>query len=85
MELILTKEGSIYRAAIIYEESVYKVRVWIIMFGFEAFAVLKTKEFTIVNDCFQDKSNEETGHYGQTLIKYCHHPIKNRTNTVFYF
>ena len=22
----------------------------------------------MVNDCFQDKSNEETGHYGQTLI-----------------
>ena len=37
------------------------------MFEFEAFAVLKTKEFTNVNDCFQDKSNEEIGHYGQTL------------------
>ena len=29
------------------------------MFEFEAFAVLKTKDFTIVNDCFQDKSNDE--------------------------
>ena len=38
------------------------------MFEFEAFAVLKTKEFTTVNDCFQDKSNDEIGHYGLTLI-----------------
>ena len=41
------------------------------MFEFEAFAVLKTKEFTTVNDCFQDKSNDEIGHYGQTLIRVC--------------
>ena len=38
------------------------------MFEFEAFAVLKIKESTIVNDCFQNKNNEEVGHYGQTLI-----------------
>ena len=46
------------------------------MFEFEAFEVLKIKEFTKVNDCFQDtsiysvhrKNNEEVGHYGQTLI-----------------
>jgi hypothetical protein len=37
------------------------------MFGFEACAVLKIKEFTIVNDCFQNKHNEETEHYKQTL------------------
>ncbi len=30
--------------------------------------VLKIKEFTLVNDCFQNKHNEEIGHYGQTLI-----------------
>ena len=48
--------------------SVYKVSVWIIMSEIEAFAVLKTKKFSIVNDCFQDKNNEEIGHYGQTLI-----------------
>ncbi|OFY34063.1 MAG: hypothetical protein A2X01_00700 [Bacteroidetes bacterium GWF2_35_48] len=46
-----------------------------------AFAVLKTKEFTFVNDCFQHKSNRANnrwlfepagamlGHYGQTLFK----------------
>ena len=38
------------------------------MFEFEAFAVLKTKEFTTVNECFQDKSNDEIGNYAQTLI-----------------
>jgi len=38
------------------------------MFECKAFEVLKTKEFTGVNDCFQDKSNEAVGHYGQTLI-----------------
>jgi len=38
------------------------------MFEFEAFEVLKIKEFTKVKDCFQDKSNEEVEHYGQTLI-----------------
>jgi len=29
---------------------------------------LKTKEFTIVNDCFQNEHNEKIGHYRQTLI-----------------
>ena len=38
------------------------------MFEFEACEVLKTKEFTVVNDCFQNKHNEKIGHYGQTLI-----------------
>jgi len=37
------------------------------MFEFEACEVLKTKEFTIVNDCFQNEHNEKIGHYGQTL------------------
>ena len=36
------------------------------MFEFEAFAVLNTKECITINDCFQDKSNDEIGHYGQT-------------------
>ena len=39
------------------------------MFEFEAYEVLKTKEFTVVNDCFQNEYNEKIGHYGQTLIK----------------
>ncbi len=39
------------------------------MFEFEACEVFKTKEFTIVNDCFKDEHNEEIGHYGQGLIK----------------
>jgi len=34
---------------------------------YEAFVVLKIKEFAKVNDCIQDKNNEEVGHYGQTL------------------
>ncbi len=38
------------------------------MFAIEAFAVLKIKEFTIVNDCFQNKNNDDSGHYGQTQI-----------------
>jgi len=38
------------------------------MFEFEACEVLKTKEFTIVNDCFQNEHNEKIGHYRQTLI-----------------
>ena len=38
------------------------------MLEFEACEVLKTKEFTIVNDCFQNEHNEKIGHYGQTLI-----------------
>ena len=29
----------------------------------------ENKEFTFVNDCFQNKKKEEIGHYGQTLIK----------------
>ena len=28
----------------------------------------KNKEFTFVNDCFQNKKKEEIGHYGQALI-----------------
>ena len=39
------------------------------MFEFEAYEVLKTKEFTVVNDCFQNEYNEKIGHYGQTLFK----------------
>ena len=38
------------------------------MFEFEAYEVLKTKEFTVVNDCFQNEYNEKVGHYGQTLF-----------------
>ena len=38
------------------------------MFEFEAFEVLKIKEFAFANDCFQNKNNDEVGHYGQTLI-----------------
>ena len=38
------------------------------MFEFEAYEVLKTKEFTVVNDCFQNEYNEKIGHYGQTLF-----------------
>jgi len=44
------------------------------MLAIEAFEVLKTKEFTMVNDCFQNKNNlpvwqagENSGHYGQAL------------------
>ena len=51
----------------LYLVSVYKFSVWIIMFEIEALAVLKIKEFTIVNDCFQNENNENIGHYGQTL------------------
>ena len=40
------------------------------MFEFEACEVLKTKEFTYVNDCFQNKHNEKIGHYRQTLIRF---------------
>ena len=32
------------------------------MLGLKAYAVLKTKEFTLVNDCFQNKHNAEIGH-----------------------
>lgn len=38
------------------------------MFNIEAFAVLKIKKFTIVNDCFQNKNNDDSEHYVQTLI-----------------
>jgi len=38
------------------------------MFEFEAYEVLKTKEFTVVNDCFQNEYNEKIGHYGQKLF-----------------
>ena len=34
----------------------------------ETDAVLKIKEFTIVNDCFQYKSNEEIGVFWHALI-----------------
>ena len=40
------------------------------MFEFEAYEVLKTKEFTIVNDCFQNEHNEKIGHYRQTLNNF---------------
>ena len=33
------------------------------MLEFEAFVVLKIKEFTFVNDCFQNKNNEEIKYY----------------------
>jgi len=46
--------------------SVYKVSCLIRMLEFEACEVLKIKEFTFVNDCFQNERNEEIGHYGQT-------------------
>ena len=39
------------------------------MFEFEACEVFKTKEFTIVNDCFKNEHNEEIGHSGQALIR----------------
>jgi hypothetical protein len=39
------------------------------MFSFEACEVLKIKEFTLVNDCFQNKHNEENERFGQTLKK----------------
>jgi len=38
------------------------------MFEFEACVVLKIKEFADVNDCFQNKRNEEIGHYRQALF-----------------
>ena len=41
------------------------------MFEFEAYEVLKIKEFTVVNDCFQNEHNEKIGHYRQTLISVC--------------
>jgi len=44
------------------------------MFEFEAFAVLEIKEFAFANDCFQNKNNDEFGHYGQTLVKLLFHP-----------
>ncbi len=40
------------------------------MFEFKACVVLKIKEFTFVNNCFQNKHNAEIGHYGQTLISF---------------
>lgn len=48
--------------------SVHKVSDWFRMFEFEACDVFKTKKFTLVNDCFKDKHNEEIGHYGQAQI-----------------
>ena len=41
---------------------------WNIKFDDKACEVLKIKEFTFVNDCFQNKYNEKIGHYRQTLI-----------------
>jgi len=38
------------------------------MFKSKACEVLKVKEFTKVNDCFQHERNEAIGHYRQTLI-----------------
>jgi hypothetical protein len=39
------------------------------MFSIEAFDVLKTKEFTMVIDCLQNRNNlpagENSGYYGQ--------------------
>ncbi len=46
---------------------VRNVSVCSVMFEFKACAVLKIKEFTFVNDCFQNKHNAEIGHYRQTL------------------
>jgi len=40
---------------------------WNIKFDDKACEVLKTKEFTVVNDCFQNEHNEKIGHYRQTL------------------
>ena len=42
------------------------------MFEFKACVVLKIKEFTQVNDCFQNKHNAEIGHYRRTLNSYQH-------------
>jgi len=33
------------------------------------FRSFENKEFTFVNDCFQNKKKEEIGHYGWTLFK----------------
>ena len=41
---------------------------WNIKFDDKACEVLKIKEFTVVNDCFQNEHNEKIGHYRQTLI-----------------
>ncbi len=40
------------------------------MFKFEACEVLKIKEFAFANDCFQNKHNEEIGHYGVLFIMF---------------
>ena len=37
------------------------------MFEFKACEILKTKELTHVNDCFEYERNEVIGHYRQTL------------------
>ena len=38
------------------------------MFKNEACGILKNKELTFVNDCFEYERNEDIGHYRQTLI-----------------
>ena len=47
-----------------------KSRVWSIKFDDKACEVLKIKEFTYVNDCFQNEHNAVSGLYRQTLINY---------------
>jgi len=48
-----------------------KSRVWNIKFDDKACEVLKIKEFTFVNDCFQNEHNAVSGLYRQTLISVC--------------
>ncbi len=40
------------------------------MFKNKACEILKIKELTFVNDCFEYERNEVIGHYRQTLIKH---------------
>lgn len=39
------------------------------MFEFKASEALKVKEFTRVNDCFQNERNEEIGPYRRALFR----------------
>jgi len=39
--------------------------------SFKAFEVLKIKEFTFVNDCFQNENNAVFGVFLQRLISAC--------------
>jgi hypothetical protein len=53
----------------------------------EGMVGLKIKELTLVNDCFQDKCNADSGLYGQTLFKNAKlrvtlQPEKNNTGMV---